>query len=409
MATNLIRSDIPAQSLFVHFASHLVRNYPGFPRQQLQEQPNVSALPIPLHNNAILPTLRSMARSFSNSSTLDFYTDGSLINKDSPTANMGFAWIQSNSSAPRLQLAASATLGSSAYKAELLAMLLAIQLAPANCVINIFTDSKNILTHATFLESGDFSNVRNIFKTPQSSIWLLIIGLIKKLSLTIRWHKVPAHDDNLTNNQVDLLAKSAANSNLNPLDLSSLSAQDSFLPKWQSQLIPVHYRHFIRSTTYLRGVEAWNSLNRIKSYSLSDVDWFTTGALIQSPEPGTSFLASRVKRNLVSLLLEELPTLHKLVTQQPHIYDASWPCFRCDLDIEDFNHVWTCSASYNDITNIIDQAKLLLLEELRVVIPTFQGRLLTSRLDTLWDLPQFPTKNYHQFLSFIDLIKGVHR
>jgi hypothetical protein len=30
-----------------------------------------------------------------------------------------------------------------------------------------------------------------------------------------------------------------------------------------------------------------------------------------------------------------------------------------------------------------------------------------SRLDTLWDLPLFPTRNSHQFLSFIDLIKGI--
>ena len=326
-----------------------------------------------------------MAQSFSNSCTLDFHTDGSLINKDSPTATMGFAWIQSNPSAPHLRLAASATSGSSAYKAELLAILLAIQLAPNACSINIFTDCNNIVTHADLLSSGDFSNVRNIFKTPQSSIWLLIIGTHQEIILDYSLAQSPAHDNNLTNNQVDLLAKSAANSNLNPLDLSPLSTQDFFLPKWQSQLIPVHYRHFIRSTTYLRGVEAWNSLNRIKSYSPSDVDWSTTGALIQSPEPGTSFLASRVKRNLVSLLLEEIPTLDKLVTQQPHIYDASWLCFRCDFDIEDFNHVWTCSASHNDINNIICQAKLLLLEELQVVIPTFQGNLLTSRLDTLWD------------------------
>jgi hypothetical protein len=77
------------------------------------------------------------------------------------------------------------------------------------------------------------------------------------------------------------------------------------------------------------------------------------------------------------------------------------------LDIEDFNHVWTCSASHNDINNIISQAKLLLTEELQAIIPTFQGNQLTSRLDTLWDLPLFPTRNSHQFLSFIDLIKGI--
>jgi len=337
---------------------------------------------------------------------LDFYTDGSLLHEGTLSAIMGFAWIQINASAPQRRFAASAILGPSAYKAELLAILLAVQVAPPNCYINFFTDCQNILSHADQVSSGGFLNTRNIFKTPHSSIWLLINGLIKKHNLIICWHKVPAHADDSSNNQVDLLAKSAAASSLNPLDLSVITVQDYFLPKWQSHLIPVHYRHFIRSTTYLKGVETWNSLNRIISYSPADVDWSTTGSLIQSSEPGTSFLASRTKRNLVSLLLEEIPTLDKLSTQQSHIYDASWLCFRCELDYEDFNHVWTCSASHNDINNIINQAKLLLVEELRLLSPSIQDTTL-SQLGTLWVLPQFPAKNSHNFISFIDLIKGV--
>ena len=98
--------------------------------------------------------------------------------------------------------------------------------------------------------------------------------------------------------------------------------------------------------------------------------------------------------------------MEKLSTQQSHIYDASWLCFRCELDYEDFNHVWTCSASHNDIHNIIHQAKLLLVEELRLLSPSIQDTTL-SQLGTLWVLPQFPTKNSHNFISFIDLIKGV--
>src|SRR5947207_8446780 len=145
---------------------------------------------------------------------------------------MGFAWIQTNASAPQLHLAASATLGPSAYKAELLAILLATQVAPPNCYINFFTDCQNILSHAAYVDSGGFLNTRSVFKTPQSSIWLLINGLIKKRNLTIRWHKVPAHDNDLSNNQVDLLAKSAAVSSLNPLDLSDITVQDYILPKW---------------------------------------------------------------------------------------------------------------------------------------------------------------------------------
>jgi hypothetical protein len=98
--------------------------------------------------------------------------------------------------------------------------------------------------------------------------------------------------------------------------------------------------------------------------------------------------------------------LDKLSTQKPHIYDASWLCFRCELEHENFNHVWTCSASHNDINYITHQAKLLLAEEISTLIPSFQDTSL-SQLDTLWILPQFPLKNSHNFISFIDLIKGV--
>ena len=98
----------------------------------------------PLYNTATLPTLRSLAQEFSNMSVLDFYTDGSLLHEGTPSAIMGFVWIQTNASAPQLRLAASATLGPSAYKAELLAILLAAQVAPPNCYINFFTDCQNV-------------------------------------------------------------------------------------------------------------------------------------------------------------------------------------------------------------------------------------------------------------------------
>ena len=69
---------------------------------------------------------------------------------------MGFAWIQTNASAPQRRFAASAILGPSAYKAELLAILLAVQVAPPNCYINFFTDCQNILSHADQVGSGVF-------------------------------------------------------------------------------------------------------------------------------------------------------------------------------------------------------------------------------------------------------------
>ena len=153
---DIIRCQIPAQCLFLHFISHLVRNHRNFPRPLLSLPSVIQDPHFPLYNTATLPTLRSLAHDFSNTCTLDFYTDGSLLYEGTLSAIMGFAWIQTNASAPQRQFAASANLGPSAYKAELLAILLAVQVAPPNCYINFFTVCQNILSHADQIDSGVF-------------------------------------------------------------------------------------------------------------------------------------------------------------------------------------------------------------------------------------------------------------
>src|SRR5438128_1586 len=72
-------------------------------------------------------------------------------------------------------------------------------------------------------------------------------------------------------------------------------------------------------------------------------------------DTGASLLASRHKRNLLALMLEKLPTLSKMQLHKPHVYDKDWICYRCDLDSEDFNHLWLCSESLIDLQNIIPQ------------------------------------------------------
>src|SRR5206468_2058760 len=81
---------------------------------------------------------------------------------------------------------------------------------------------------------------------------------------------------------------------------------------------------------------------------------------------GTSLLASRHKRNLLALMLEELPTLSKMQLHKPHVYDKGWNCCRCELDSEDFNHLWLCSKSLIDLQNIIPQAKILLQDTINL-------------------------------------------
>ena len=125
-------------------------------------------------------------------------------------------------------------------------------------------------------------------------------------------------------------------------------------------------------------------------------------------DTGTSLLASRHKRNLLALMLEELPTLYKMQLHKPHVYDKDWKCCHCDLDSEDFNHLWLCPKSSIDFQILIPQAKILLQDTVNL-LTTSGSSNLSSFLNNnpLWILPTSNQPHVHTFFSFIDLIKGI--
>src|SRR5436853_4988312 len=69
-----------------------------------------------------------------------------------------------------LRLAVSTTTWSSAYKAKLLAVLLALLVAPNNCSVNLYSDCESIIKHFDYINNGGFINIRNIFKQPHHII-----------------------------------------------------------------------------------------------------------------------------------------------------------------------------------------------------------------------------------------------
>src|SRR5256885_999197 len=101
--------------------------------------------------------------------------------------------------------AVSITTWPSAYKAELLAVLLALLVAPDNCSVNLYSDCESIIKHFDYINNGGFINIRNIFKQPHHNLWLTVLQEIKKKNLTVIWHKVAAHGNDLHNNVVDCL------------------------------------------------------------------------------------------------------------------------------------------------------------------------------------------------------------
>src|SRR5205823_14683590 len=125
-------------------------------------------------------------------------------------------------------------------------------------------------------------------------------------------------------------------------------------------------------------------------------------------ETGTSLLASRHKRNLLALMLEELPTLYKMQLHKPHVYNKDWVCCRCELDSEDFNHLWLCSKSLMDLQNIIPQAKILLQDTINLLTTSGTSNMSSFFYNIpLWFVPGSNQPLYLTFFSFNDIINLI--
>lgn len=103
-------------------------------------------------------TLSSYRTILSQSSLLQFHTDGSYITNSHYDVKMGFAWIQTNPSSPQLTFQASSSKWPSAYKTEILAVLSAIMICPQNCHVDIFTDCQSIINKSQEIANHRYIN-----------------------------------------------------------------------------------------------------------------------------------------------------------------------------------------------------------------------------------------------------------
>src|SRR5205823_10407351 len=163
-------------------------------------------------------TISSMSHALRTYSSLSFYTDGSLVNAASSEARMGAAFILTEPVDLNLQLAVLTITWPSAYKTELLAVLLALLVAPNNCSVNLYSNCKSIIKHFDYINNGGFINIRNIFKQPHHNLWLSVLQEIKKKNLTVVWHKVISHSNDLHNKAVDRLTRTSAHNHVSAVN-----------------------------------------------------------------------------------------------------------------------------------------------------------------------------------------------
>ena len=121
----------------------------------------------PIYNNPIekyfrhgssFDTLSTYRTMFSQSSVLQFYTDGSYHTNSHYDITMGLVWVQTHPSSPRLAFQASTSKWPSAYKSELMAVLSAIVVCPSGCCVDIFTDCQSIINKSQELANFRYTN-----------------------------------------------------------------------------------------------------------------------------------------------------------------------------------------------------------------------------------------------------------
>jgi ribonuclease HI len=347
--------------------------------------------------------LFTIQHNLQNATNLEFYTDGSLIDFGKEFMSMGFAFVQTHNSAPKIEFKASLENWPTATRAETAALVAALLVTPVNCNIKIYTDSQSVIDH--FKTNINNFSIRSFFRETDNILWEIIREVVKDNNLIIEFIKVDAHTGNYWNDIVDNLAKQSHNSNQLPLQLNSLYLDNIVvIPYWKNISIEINLRNFITKLSRNIGFEVWIQLNRNKKYRYNNVNWASTFLALNEEEntSDTSFLSSSRKANRIKFLIEELPTVEHMKKRRPDLYN-NWLCPCCLNLKEDFNHIWMCSQ-HKDIFVYLAQIFKTELKNLIVDTTSISCDPDTFDLDDdyIWT-PIFDTEH----LTFIDLVKGI--
>jgi len=234
----------------------------------------------------------------------------------------------------------------------------------------------------------------------------MFIQILRINNITIKFHKVKAHADNILNNKCDQLAKAAISS-----DIIAIAAPQQCLnviPTYNNFFIDTHLRHFVKDITTATGFIEFYKLQRNTKYRISHIDWLTTFQYINddSPTTATSLRSSSLKARRIKFLLEELPTLEFLQHWKPQTYDSSWQCLACKADTETFNHIWLCPSHTPQMRQLINNTKTF-IENICSKHITGYTRGNPTIKNFLTDPFLWSITSHHVTLTIIDLIKGV--
>ncbi|GET56800.1 hypothetical protein RIR_jg14016.t2 [Rhizophagus irregularis DAOM 181602=DAOM 197198] len=208
------------------------------------------------------------------SSVQSLYTDGSFRPaNDSLSSSMASAWIALDDDGFILE-SSSMHLPScfpSALRSEIYAVLLGLTALSRDSSISIYTDCSQLISLWTRFVDVPFSP--KLLREPNHLLWFSIRQLIMDRNLHVDLIKVPAHGDDIYNEQADSLAKDA-HSSIQPSVSPLAFCHAPCLLTFNSLPVDMNIRHFLRSIADAHALLSFCSLARFTALgSPSLFDW----------------------------------------------------------------------------------------------------------------------------------------
>ncbi|CAB5337802.1 unnamed protein product [Rhizophagus irregularis] len=302
--------------------------------------------------------LLRIQQQLSDTSTLTFYTDGSLIDNGSESCSMSFGFAQACDLSPKVLFTSTCQHWPSSYRPESLAILTAIIIvSPINADVMIYTDSQSAIDTWLQFRSTNFDpHLRSIFKLRSNHIvWNQINEIVTSLNLKLQLIYVKAHSGDPWNEFIDSKCSEVHNNNNSSIItlLTDNMKNIHYILNWNNIEVEQSPRKFISQTSKVRGFEEFFNLARNVKYRRTNIDWKSTFEVLSGDDPSniTTFKSSRKKAEKLKFLMEELPTIEQIKKSLPDIYD-NWLCPVCSDVIEDFNHIWSCICHVNILQKI---------------------------------------------------------
>ncbi|KAF9203867.1 hypothetical protein BGZ49_005946 [Haplosporangium sp. Z 27] len=130
-----------------------------------------------------------------------------------------------------------------------------------------------------------------------------------------------------------------------------LSAQRdiTFWAKCHKELVEIDLRQLLKQQSTIRRHQAFTTQRRVKRAlpDMSDIEWRSTLSIVHDKRAVHTFYSNakdtRQRTHHLKKLLGMLPTLNSMYARHPNLYPDAI-CNVCDIQVEDNEHLWLCSA-----------------------------------------------------------------